>query len=402
MQNYFNNVQLNQRKVNKATMSAISSAISTPSTKLKPLENRANRRLICIYTLTILAIFYTAYFAQDLILLLLVSGLISLLLSPGVKMLERFFIPRVFGAVFFLSCLILPATTLIAQLQEPVTKWAKLLPELSVHVSEKIEEFNQVIDTKSGLGNSKSQEVNRNWFSWFEDEQKVASQSKETDIIQTQLKESLFSFATDFMVSAPFALIQFLTIIILILFTLVYSPKLFRHYVKLFIIESRQQKVFEFALSAQQQLSRYILTVSAINIGLSLAAIAIFTTMGLEDALLWGLIVGFVNFIPFVGPSFALGAIAIAGSVQWGADIKVLMIVCGVLALNVLESQLITPLVLAKNMRINPFIIIIWLLITGWLWGLIGLLIAVPLLVCLKLVLAQFKSTSAWVKFLAT
>lgn len=382
----------------KANMSETSNA----STELKALESKANISSICMYTLTALAIFYTAYLAQDLILLLLVAGLISLLLSPGVKALERLFIPRVLGAVFLLSCLIIPTSTLIVQLQGPVTKWTKMLPELSEHVSEKLEEFNQAIETKNPLNNSKSQEVSKNWFSWFKGELKTDEQPKDTGIIQTQLKESLFSFAADFMVSAPFALMQLLTIIILILFALVHSPKLFRHYVKLFVIEKQQDKVFKFALSAQQQLSRYILTVSAINIGLSLAAIIIFTTMGLEDALLWGLIVGFVNFIPFVGPSFALGAIAIAGSVQWGVDIKVLIVLCGVLTLNILESQLITPLVLAKNMHINPFIIIIWLLITGWLWGLTGLLIAVPLLVCIKLVLAQFESTSRWVNFLAT
>ncbi|MBU2894630.1 AI-2E family transporter [Colwellia sp. D2M02] len=372
------------------------------SSKLEPFERKTSINSICIYTLTVLAIFYTAYLAQDLILLLLVAGLISLLLSPGVKALERLFIPRVLGSTLLLSCLLLPSAALIIQLEEPVTKWTKLLPELSVHVSETLEELNRAIDKKSTPDNIESQEVKKSWFSWFEDEPKVNSQPQKTDTIHTQLKASLFSLATDFMVLAPLALIQLLTTIILILFTLVYSPKLFRQYVKLFVTEKRQRNVFKFALNMQQKLSRYILTVSVINIGLSLAAIIIFTTMGLEDALLWGLIVGFVNFIPFVGPSFALAAIAIAGSVQWGVDIKVLLTLSGVLALNILESQLITPLVLAKNMRINPFIIIIWLLITGWLWGLTGLLIAVPLLVCIKLVLAQFKSTSKWVKFLAT
>lgn len=154
-------------------------------------------------------------------------------------------------------------------------------------------------------------------------------------------------------------------------------------------------------MNAQQQLSRYILTVSIVNIGLSIFSIVIFTVIGLDDALLWGLIVGFVNFIPFVGPTFAVAAVAIASSVQWGADIKVVIAVGGVLVLTILESQLITPLALAKNMRINPFMIV-WLLITGWLWGLIDLLISVPLLAFLKLILGQFKSISAWVKFLVT
>ena len=378
------------------------SVTTTTSNNLASAKNKPTIYVGCLYILTILAIIYTAYFAQNLILLLLVASLISLLLSPGVKALERLYIPRVLGAIMLLSCLIVPTTLLIVQLQEPVTKWAKLLPELSMHVSEKIDELNRVIDTKVDTSNRKTEQIKNSWFSWFEDEQQADVQTKDNDIIETQLKESLFSFVGEFMVSAPLALIQFMTTMILILFTLVYSPKLFRHYVELFVSKNRQRRAFQFALNAQQQLSRYILTVSMINIGLSICSIVIFTVIGLDDALLWGLIVGFVNFIPFVGPTFAMAAVAIASSVQWGADIKVVIAVGGVLVLTILESQLITPLALAKNMRINPFIIIVWLLITGWLWGLIGLLISVPLLVCLKLILGQFKSTSAWVKFLAT
>lgn len=369
-----------------------------PSEK-KSLNSKANKSLTYHLILTILAILYTAYFAQELILLLVASALISLLLSSGVNVLERLYIPRVLGAIFLLSCLIIPTSVLVIQLEKPVTKWTKMLPEISTQISEKIDEYQNIIDTKSV---SNIQDKNDSWFAWFKEKPKIDNSSENKSIIQTKLKESLFSVAAEFMVLAPFALIQLITAIILILFTLVYSPKLFRHYVQLFVIESKQKKAFQFVLDAQKQLSRYILTVSVINLSLGVVAIILFTLIGLEDALLWGLIVGFVNFIPFVGPAFALGAISIASSIQWGIDIKVLIVICGVLSLNIIESQFITPLVLAKNMRINPFIIIIWLLIIGWLWGLIGLLIAVPLLVCIKLMLTLFDQTKLWVKFLET
>jgi predicted PurR-regulated permease PerM len=368
-----------------------------------PQENKpVNKSLVCTVTLTVLAVVYTAYFAQELILLLVASALIALLLSSGVNALERLYVPRVLGAIFLLGCLIVPAGALVIQLEEPVTKWTKMLPQISSQISEKLDKYQNIIDTKSADIVDETEDTSDNWFSWFKEKPKVDKSSENKTLIQTRLKESLFSFAAEFMVLAPFALIQLITAIILILFTLVYSPKLFRHYVQLFVIESRQKKAFKFVLDVQQQLSRYILTVSLINVFLSLIAMILFTFMGLEDALLWGLIVGFVNFIPFVGPAFALGAIALASSVQWGIDIKVLIVVGGVLSLNVLESQFITPLVLSKNMRINPFIIIIWLLIVGWLWGLIGLLIAVPLLVCIKLILTLSEKTLPWVKFLET
>ncbi len=371
-------------------------------TSIPEEKKTVNKSLVCHITLTILAVIYTAYFAQELILLLVASALISLLLSSGVNTLERFHIPRVLGAIFLLSCLLVPTSALVIQLEEPVTKWTKMLPQISTQISDKLDEYQNIIDTKSSDNVEDTHTDSNSWFTWFKERPKADSNAENKSMIQTQLKESLFSFAAEFMVLAPFALIQLITAIILILFTLVYSPKLFRHYVQLFVMEGKREKAFKFVLDIQQQLSRYILTVSLINLLLSLIAMLLFTFMGLEDALLWGLIVGFVNFIPFVGPAFALGAITLASGVQWGADIKVLVVVCSVLSLNILESQFITPLVLAKNMRVNPFIIIVWLLIIGWLWGLIGLLIAVPLLVCTKLILTLFEQTQPWVKFLET
>lgn len=358
-----------------------------------------NKSVICLIILTVLAVGYTAYLTQDLILLLITSALISLLLSSGVNALERLHIPRILGAIFLLSCLILPATTLVVQLEKPVTKWTKMLPEISTSISKKIDEYQNIIDSKT---EESSIEESSSWFSWFKEKPKVQSSNDNKAIIQTQLKQSLFTFVAEFMVLAPFALIQLITALILILFILVYSPKLFKHYVHLFIAENKQEQAFAFVINVQQQLSRYILTVSLINLFLGIFVIIFLTLMGLEDALLWGLIVGFFNFIPFVGPVLALSAIALASSVQWGMDINTLIIIGGVLTLNVIESQFITPLILAKNMRINPFVIILWLLIVGWLWGLMGLLIAVPLLVCIKLVLNLFDRTSSWVKLLET
>ena len=72
----------------------------------------------------------------------------------------------------------------------------------------------------------------------------------------------------------------------------------------------------------------------------------------------------------------------------------------GYLVLHVLESQLFTPLVLGRTMRINPLAIILWLLVWGWLWGVAGLLVAVPMLVCLKIVAERLEGGAPWARLL--
>lgn len=354
---------------------------------------------ICLPILTVLAVVYTGYVAQEIVLLLLVTGLVSLLLAPGVKVLERLYIPRVIGAALLICLLVVPTSAFIAQLHEPITKWAKMLPELSEHVSQRIDEIDNAIDSAT---KAKPKTNTNAWFSWFDNEEETAQTQDDENIIKARIKESLFSVASEVLVSAPAMMVQFLTMLVLILFTLVYSPRLFRHYVELFVEESKRKAVRSFALSAQGQLSRYILTVSAMNFLLGVASIIFLYSVSFNDALLLGTVMGLLNFIPYVGPLLTLGLIAIGGLVQWGVDLNVLVAVGGVVVLNVIESQFLTPLVLAKNLRINPFIIVLSLLLSGWMWGLVGLLIAVPMMVCMKLLLSQFKRTKPWVDFIAT
>ena len=70
------------------------------------------------------------------------------------------------------------------------------------------------------------------------------------------------------------------------------------------------------------------------------------------------------------------------------------------LFLNTLESQLITPTVLGRSMRMNPLVIMVWLMVWGWLWGIAGVLIAVPLLVCIKLILSRSGEFDPWLKLI--
>ena len=70
------------------------------------------------------------------------------------------------------------------------------------------------------------------------------------------------------------------------------------------------------------------------------------------------------------------------------------------LALHTIEGQVVTPIVLGRQMAISPLILILALMVFGWLWGMVGLLLSVPLLVCIKLVLARLDGTQGWAKLL--
>ena len=70
------------------------------------------------------------------------------------------------------------------------------------------------------------------------------------------------------------------------------------------------------------------------------------------------------------------------------------------LVLHTIEGQLVTPIVLGRRMALSPLVLILALMLFGWMWGLVGLLLAVPLLVCVKMVLARVEGMEGWARLL--
>ncbi|QIB66644.1 AI-2E family transporter [Kineobactrum salinum] len=102
--------------------------------------------------------------------------------------------------------------------------------------------------------------------------------------------------------AAPVMLAQLLTTVVLILFLLVFGPRLFVAFVNIFPTIHDKRRSILLLRKTQIELSRYILTVSAINSLLGLTTAAALWLLGVQDALLWGVLVGMLNFAPYVGP----------------------------------------------------------------------------------------------------
>lgn len=351
-----------------------------------------SKQSISFKWLLALALLYTLYLAQTLLVTLVVTLLIALLMSPLVAILKRVHVPRFFSALVLLTLLIAPFSFLGVQLAEPIQKWAKLLPELSVQFTEQLNSINNAIQ-----GNDSQQVVatppkrKSSFFNWFADDEEIAEKPAEPEknIVTERIKQGGLEILLTMAAATPMMIAQILTGLVLILFLLIFGPSLFQAYVNSVQEDANRQKILTLVGSMQRELSRYIGTISLINIGLGACTALSLQLLGIEDALLWGVLAAMLNFIPYVGSIIGLCILLLAGITQFGMALSALVPALAYLILNVIESQFITPTILGKNMRLNPLLVILWLIVWGWLWGAIGVLLAVPILVCLKLILGQ-------------
>ena len=347
--------------------------------------------------LLVLASLYTLYFAQTLILLVLLAALVALLLNPLVLLLKRCFIPRGISAVILLALLVMPFTFLSFELAEPAQKWAKLVPKLSVHLTEQIDVFSEKFKLHEqkemeGLKQRKqAQDKGFDLFGWFKSEEpeKTVTQIEDKNVVADRLKESSVGVAINMLSAAPMILAQILSSFILILFLLIFSPSLFEAFIKSLPSPDKKERAVHLVDAIQKELSRYIVTVSTINVALGMATAAALHSIGMDDALLWGVRVGLLNFMPYLGAAIGAVILILASTVQYGMGWGVFIPVGIYLTLNLIESQFVTPTILGHRMKINPLIFMLWLLTCAWLWGVIGIFLSVPLLVCIKLILVQ-------------
>jgi len=109
---------------------------------------------------------------------------------------------------------------------------------------------------------------------------------------------------------------------------------------------------------------------------------------------------GFLHFIPFLGALIGISMVTMVALVTLESMTTIALVPVAYLSLNLLEEYLILPLVMGRRLLLNPVVVFLWLIFWGWLWGIPGALMAVPLLAILKIVCDSVKPLSAVAEFL--
>lgn len=360
-----------------------------------------------------LALLYTLYFARTLLIPVVLALLVGSVLTPLVSFLHSKHVPRTISALLMVASIGMPLAILGIELAGPAQKWAQRMPELGMQISEELDAFTESLTSQKPPENPPPQPASEeggffDFFGWFGDDEEEAQPpraepaSQEQDPVKARLVQGGIEAVIAILGAAPILIAQLLTFVILVLFQLIFGARLYESAVELFPRLREQRQLAVAVTRVQRELSRYIVTVSLINTGLGIVTALVLLSLRVEDALLWGAMVGLLNFAPYVGPLVSVCILSVAGIVQFGFDWAALVPAAAFFVVNLIEAQFVTPLVLGRHMRLNPLLLVLWIIVWAWLWGAAGVLMAVPLLVCLKLLAQQFGVMTYWVQLIQT
>lgn len=130
----------------------------------------------------------------------------------------------------------------------------------------------------------------------------------------------------------------------------------------------------------ERMVSRYLLSITVINILEGFAVGVGLYLIGVPSAPLWGALAALTNFVVFIGPIVMVAILFMVGLAEFDALGGSFLPVAIYLAINVIEAQFVTPMVIGRTMTLNPFVVVLALVFWIWLWGPLGGFIAVPAL----------------------
>ena len=345
----------------------------------EPLIPPTNSSTTAIRGLFLLAILYTLYFSAALILPILTAILLGLMLATPVRWLSNIGIPRSLAASTIVLALVIIFGGLIVSLAEPANAVITKSPQAISRIEKVFKELREPLAEVSKA----SEKISQLSVS--------AAPKGKTQWVRT-IEPAIFDI---WIQSVPVLILNILGTLLLTVIFLTHGDSVLRKVVELAPQLRVKKEIVTASRSAQNELSRYMFTVTSVNLVFGAIIALALWLLGVDQPLLWGGIAALVNFAPYIGMAIMVCLLTIAGFMQFDTVGMALFVPGIYIILNALESEIITPLVLGKSMEIDPLVVILALLVFGWMWGLVGLLIAVPLLTCFRIIAEKHPAMSA-------
>jgi predicted PurR-regulated permease PerM len=306
----------------------------------------------------------------------------AITLRPLVRLLCTLHLPTpVSAAIVF--CLLLAAIGVgFAQLGHPAARWMSDAPQHMTDLRQRVQRLfpkamnlSQATEAVSDLGATP--------------EEKKQAQ-KDTPVVKLEDQRgttSVLDWTGTFLAG--------LGEVLVLIFLILASGDLFlQKLVRMTPTLEGKKRAVEISHEVQQSISNYMFSVTLINICLGVLVSTGLYFMKVPNPAMWGVLVAVLNFVPYFGPIVGVLLLAMVGLLTYPSPSQGLLPPLWYLLIHLLESNLVTPILIGRRLTLNPVAIFVSLIFWIWLWGIPGALLSVPILVSIKVVCDRIPSIS--------
>ena len=347
------------------------------------LRTPINVRSFSLVLLTVLAVIFTLHWAKEVFIPLMLGVMISYALSPPVSFLEKWRIPRALGAAVLLLGIVGGTGYAGYSLSDDAAKLIETLPDAAW-------KFRKTLRAEQGQSEGKIEKVQKaaTQLEISASETGASAPAAPSGVTRVQIEKPKIN-VKDYLWLGTLGAVSMAAqagIVLFLSYFLLVSGNMFRR--KLVLIAgpalSSKKITLQVLDDINGQIQRYLLVLVFTSILVGFVSWLAFLWVGLEHAAIWGIAAGVFNTIPYLGPVVVGGGTALVALFQFGT-IDMALLVGGIsLVITSLEGYLLTPWLTGRASRMNPVVVFVGVLFWGWLWGVWGLLLGVPILMIIK------------------
>jgi predicted PurR-regulated permease PerM len=287
---------------------------------------------------------------------------IGLMLGPVATRLERAGLPTALSALAVTLLFLLIASAFAAVLAAPLAMWIDRLPQFWGIVQDRMSELREPLEMIRGAR-----------------EQLKEAMGEEGLTVSVDSGSPVQSMA----LVAPAIGAQILLFLASLYFFVATRERTRITILRMCIGRRLRWRVAHIFRDVEWLVSRYLLSIAAINVGLGIATGIALLAIGVPQPWLWGALAGILNFVVYIGPALMTAILFAVGIVTFDGLSGALVPPLVYLAINLVEAQFVTPVVLGRTLTLNPFVVLLALAFWIWIWGPIGGFIAIPALLIL-------------------
>ena len=340
---------------------------------------------IALNVIAVLLVFCVLYFAASLLVPIAAAVLLSMMLAPPVLLLEKLRLPRPFASALVVLSLMASLGAGIFALAGPAKTWIETAPQTLHRLQEKLHGVTKPFD-----------DIKKATDQLAEQTRAVdAKGPQEVRVVRPALLDTV-------LLGSPQVIGSVLSVSILLFFLLASGDVFLRKLVTVIPTFRDKKRAVDITRQIENDISFYLLNFTLVNVGLGVALAIATALLGLPNPLLWGAIVAVLNFVPYIGSIASMAILAIAGLQTFDSLAMALAAPAILLVLVGIAAEVVTPMVLGRGLQLNPVAIFIAIMLWGWLWGIVGVLLAVPLLVSFKIICERVEPLHGVAEFLTT
>lgn len=339
-----------------------------------------SRLIIGIFALLV---FHFLYFASPILIPISMALLLSMLLAPFVQLLEWVHVPRVLGSLIVVVAAVGILFGIAASLIGPVESWLTN-PQRFLHLEEKLRPITAPI-RKLQTATEQLEQATLPKEGPYVQKVEVAKPGL-SGLLSTGIGQVASTIAA---------------VIGLLFLFLVSGDTFLRKLVLVTPTFKDKKRAVEIVRNIQTDISFYLVMVATINIAIGFSVAATTGLLGIPDPLLWGTLATVLSFAPYVGELAIVILLALVSVLTFDSLAQAAVAPAIYFLLMTICWQGVVPFVVGRRMTLSPVAVFTMILVLGWMWGIVGALVAVPVLASLKIICDRIASLRPISEFLS-